>query len=135
MKEKLIAALEKSRLYTLQVVAAMPEARFSFKPAEYIWSFGELSHHMAYCMNWMDENYLQKNETAWSPTPVPAKKNAIIAYLEEAYLRVKTTLEHSKLNEESVANFFSILEHTAHHRGQATTYLRCVDITPPEYPF
>lgn len=136
MKEKLIDALEKSRNYTLQMAEAMPEKNYDFKPAATVWSFKELMNHIAYSMQWMEENYLLGKQTDWNP-PAPAdSKKKIGSYLSDAYDSLKKEVSGLKeVDAGKAIAFLSILEHTAHHRGQAATYLRCNNITQPEYPF
>jgi len=80
--------------------------------------------------------YITGLKTAWNPEAVPSGKAKIIEYLEKMYTELKNTINHlQKLEEESVNGSYATLEHVAHHRGQATTYLRSKGITPPEYPF
>lgn len=136
MKEKLIAALEKSAGYTLEVASAMPEASYDFKPAASVWNFNELMNHVAYTIQWMQENYFRRITTDWNP-PVPfAGKKEVVDYISGSYHSLKEELNSLKeINPDQLIAVFSILEHSAHHRGQATTYLRCNNIQPPEYPF
>ena len=136
MKEKLMAALERSRNYTLQVAEAMPEKNYDFKPAPTVWNYEELMNHIPYCMKWMEENYLHGLQTDWNPPATLHHKKAIADYINTAYDSLKNSMDSVKdMNDDKVAAFFAVLEHTAHHRGQATTYLRACNITPPEYPF
>ncbi|MEO6167661.1 MAG: hypothetical protein ABIO46_00480, partial [Chitinophagales bacterium] len=72
----------------------------------------------------------------WNPpTPLASKKN-IMDYISDSYHSLKQEIDRiNEINADQVTACFSILEHSAHHRGQATTYLRCSNIQPPEYPF
>jgi uncharacterized damage-inducible protein DinB len=38
-------------------------------------------------------------------------------------------------SEKAADGFYFMLEHNAHHRGQAVTYLRCSGLSAPEFPF
>jgi uncharacterized damage-inducible protein DinB len=134
MKEKLIASLEKSKNYTVQVAEAMPENNYGYKPADSVWNFGELVHHLAYCSLWMEQNLMKGKELEWNPPATLTTKKEILRYLSDSFDTVKKALEQSK-EAENTAALIAILEHIAHHRGQATTYLRISNITPPEYPF
>lgn len=136
MDKILSEAIEKSRRYSLEVAEAMPGKQYDFKPAEAVWNFGELMHHMAYTMGWMEDNYVRGIQSNWEPPAVPADKKAIITYLQAAYDHLGQTLAGMKdINGQTASQCYAILEHTAHHRGQGVTYLRCREITPPEYPF
>lgn len=136
MKEKLIAALEKSRNYTIQVAEAMPEKSYDFKPAEPVWNYKELMNHLAYCMKWMEENYVLGMKSDWNPPSDKKDKKETVKYISASFDSLqKVIVAMKEVKEETIIAFFSVLEHTAHHRGQATTYLRCCGIMPPEYPF
>jgi uncharacterized damage-inducible protein DinB len=136
MKKSLVEDLEKSRQYTLNVAEAMPAEGYDFKPTENVWTFRELMHHIAYCMIWMDANYLRQTKVEWDPTPVQDGKAAVTGYVRKAYDTVASTLvAMHTATPDHVKGFYAILEHTSHHRGQAVTFLRCKGITPPEYPF
>jgi len=135
MKAQLLATLENSKQYTLNVAGKMPERGYSFKPVETVWSFGELLHHIAYGIQWWQENYIKGNEIAWVPPATVVKKKELHSYLEQAYDELKATVDTSKLTEDAVKGFHATLDHITHHRGQAVTYLRCQGIEPPEYGY
>lgn len=133
MNTPLLATLENSRQYTLNVAGMMPEAAYDFKPADEVWSFGELLHHIAYGIQWWEANYVKGQQSAWAPPAAPDSKKEITAYLESAYDSLQKTLSNGKLSDKAVSGFHATLDHITHHRGQAVTYLRCKGIVPPEY--
>ncbi|HET9431895.1 MAG TPA: DinB family protein [Chitinophagaceae bacterium] len=136
MKKQLLKDLAKARKYTLEVAEAMPEKSLGFKPAPETWAFNELMQHMAYSLIWMEENYLLKKETKWMPPEAGNNKKDLIAKLEESFDTVEKHADRYTLQDETLASsFYAMLEHNAHHRGQAVTYLRCCGVIPPEYPF
>jgi uncharacterized damage-inducible protein DinB len=135
MNTPLLATLENSRQYTLHVAALMPEADYSFKPADEVWSFGALIHHIAYGILWWEANYIKGKQSEWAPPAIQHSKKEINAYLETAYDSLKKTLSNGKLSDEAVNGFHATLDHITHHRGQAVTYLRCRGIVPPEYVY
>jgi uncharacterized damage-inducible protein DinB len=131
--ENLLATIENSRGYTLAVAEAMPEDRYDFKPASAVWNFLELMNHIIYGINWYKENYIQKTKTPWEP-PAPHKtKTATIKNLEQSFVALKKVLNSIDLDEERIHGVYTTLDHVTHHRGQATTYLRCNGIKPAEY--
>ena len=134
MKE-LLTTLENSRNYTLSVAQAMPENSYDFKPTEAVWNFRELLHHMAYGIQWWEDNYIKGNKVAWDQPPAKSNKQEIIRYLTKAYDSLNATISGQKLTAEAIKGFHATIDHTTHHRGQAITYLRCVGITPPEYTY
>lgn len=133
MKVQLLSTIENSRGYTLAVAEAMPEDRYHFKPASAVWNFLELMNHIEYGIRWYNENYIQKTKSAWEP-PAPRKtKAATIKSLEQSFESLKKDLKSADLDEECIHGVYTTLDHITHHRGQATTYLRCNGIKPADY--
>jgi uncharacterized damage-inducible protein DinB len=135
MKAQLLATLENSKQYTLNVAGMMPAYDFHFKPTDAAWNFGELLHHIAYGIQWWGANYVQGKETAWAPPAMKDNKQEILAYLEDAYRSLNNTLNNGPLSNDAVKGFHATIDHITHHRGQAVLYLRCKGITPPEYMY
>ena len=135
MKELLLTTLENSRMYTLAVAEAMPEKSYDSKPTESIWTFKELLHHIAYGIEWWNDNNIKKVKVDWNPPATAKDKEAVINYLHRAYDTLKTTMEKQNINDATMLGFASTIDHITHHRGQAVTYLRCQGIIAPEYSF
>jgi uncharacterized damage-inducible protein DinB len=135
MKEQLLSTIANSRNYTLQVAEAMPEKGFHFKPAGAGWNFGELLNHIAYGIQWWQENYITGNKTDWNPPPAKNKKPEIISYLTQAYDDLQKTIKKGSLTEQAVNGVHATLDHITHHRGQAVIYLRTNGVEPPEYVY
>jgi uncharacterized damage-inducible protein DinB len=136
MKDIILKDLAKAKEYTCKVAEAMPEKQFDFTPAADVMSFRELIHHIAYSLLWINENFLKQTETPWAPAAIPATKKELSAYLVDAFNRVEADIQKISLAEDVyTSSFYFMIEHNAHHRGQAVTYLRCTGITPPQYPF
>ncbi|WP_133177801.1 DinB family protein [Chitinophaga parva] len=127
MKNALLPTLENARKYTLEVAEAMPAEQYHFKPANGIWSFAELLHHIGYGIFWWEENFMRQQEGEWAPPAATTTKKATIAYLKQAF----DHLENSPGENEQ--GFHATIDHITHHRGQATIYLRCQGIEPPTY--
>ena len=135
MKEHLAITLENSKNYTLAVAELMPEKDYNFKPVDSIWNFRELLHHIAYGIEWWQDNYINDKKTAWDQPPAKANKKEVIAYLNKTYASLKDAINKPRLPGKAVEGFYATLDHISHHRGQATVYLRCKDITPPAYVY
>lgn len=135
MKANLKKTLENARTYTLAVAEAMPEEGFGFKPADGVWTFNELLHHIGYGIYWWEENYIRGQAADWAPTPVTYGKQAVTKYLEQAFAHLDKSVAAAKEKELPLEGFFATIDHITHHRGQATVYLRCKGITPPEYMY
>lgn len=135
MKAQLEKTLQISRDYTLTVAEAMPEESYGFKPSEVVWSFKELLNHIAYGIQWWEENHVKGKQTEWAPPLDKETKAAVIDYLRHAYYSLEKTINSVELTDESVNWFYATLDHITHHRGQAITYLRCQEIASPEYTY
>jgi uncharacterized damage-inducible protein DinB len=135
MKDQLLSTLENSRLYTLAVAEAMPEKFYDSKPTDSVWTFKELLHHIAYGIEWWNDNNIKKTKADWNPPKTEKDKIHVVNYLNRAYDTLKSTVENIEINDGSVLGFASTIDHVTHHRGQAVTYLRLKGITAPEYTF
>src|SRR5882757_1364125 len=114
MKEHLSAVLENSKTYTLAVANLMPETGYEFKPNEEIWNFRELLHHIAYGIEWWEDNYIKEKKTEWDQPPAKANKKEVIAYLNKAYASLKDTISKEKLTDDAVKGFHATLDHVTH---------------------
>ena len=133
MKTQLLKTLDNSRNYTLAVAEAMPDNFYESRPADTEWSFRELINHIAYGIQWWQENYIRQVETAWEPPSAKDDKKQTIVYLRQAYDALKNILNKETMNEEKIQGFHATADHITHHRGQAVVYLRFKGIEPPEY--
>ncbi|HVI44989.1 MAG TPA: DinB family protein [Chitinophaga sp.] len=135
MKKQLLSTLENARKYTLHVAGAMPAADYHFKPASEVWTFNELMHHIGYGIRWWHENYILQLTADWNPSTITRTPKATQDYLSAGFDLLEATLQKTAPDEKAVIGFYATLDHITHHRGQATVYLRCKGITPPEYTY
>lgn len=135
MKDQLLATLQNSRDYTLRVAEAMPANGYNFKPTEAVWNFRELLHHIAYGIQWWEDNYVKGLKAEWNPPVVRNNKEQVKEYLNQAFDSLRNTVANQTLTDDAVKGFHATLDHITHHRGQAVTYLRCNGIAPPEYVY
>ena len=135
MNKQVLATLEKSKHYTIAVASAMPAESFDFSPAADVWTFGELMNHIAYGIYWWEENFIKANKTDWNPPAAKTTRQAVLASINKAYEALESTVKKEPMKDDALAGFHTTLDHITHHRGQATVYLRCKGITPPEYEY
>jgi len=135
IREGLITLLENSRNYTIGVAEAMPVKLDNYKPATDVWSFREQLHHIAYGIEWWNDNYIKGVKTAWAPPATSKNRKEVLSYLNQAYDSLKETLVGSPLNDDRVKGFHATLDHITHHRGQCIVYLRINGITAPDYSY
>jgi uncharacterized damage-inducible protein DinB len=122
-------------VYTLAVAEAMPEKFYDARPSDSVWTFKELLHHVAYGIEWWNDNNIKKVKVDWNPPVTVKDKAAVMSYLNRAYDTLRSTVEKLTISDAAVLGFTSTIDHITHHRGQAVTYLRCKGITAPEYTF
>ena len=137
------------RLHTFEVYKAMPDTQFDFQPTPEIMSFAKLFSHIGVSMDYYTEIL---DGTPHEEEIKSIEKKAILTYLQERFDRFENAL--SKLNPmdlyslkhklntrdgELYSSDYDILmlayNHTVHHKGQATTYLRLKNIVPPQYRY
>jgi uncharacterized damage-inducible protein DinB len=135
MKEIILKDFTRTKSYTLAVAEAMPEKNYHFKPASSVWNYMELLHHLVYSLRWMQDNYVSRAKSEWSQQEITSTKKALISYLSETIDKIENELQEINFTDEKICGFYFMLEHNAHHRGQAVTYLRCCGVTPPQFPF
>lgn len=135
MKHELLAILQTSRNYTLAVAEAMPEASYLFKPDSAGLNFLELMHHIAYSIQWWEENFVKGNQVPWNQPAANKGKNEIISGLDHAYKSLESTIKNLQIGDDAMKGFNATIDHITHHRGQAVVYLRCSNINPPEYVY
>lgn len=135
MKEQLLSTVEHSRNYTLQVANAMPEKEYHYKPAGASWDFGELLNHIAYGIQWWQDNYITGKKTSWEPPKAKNSKEEVVTYLTNTYDTLLKTIRQQPDNEQTGHGVHATLDHITHHRGQAVIYLRTHGVEPPEYVY
>ena len=105
MKEQLLETLKNSGNYTLSVAEAMPQASYDFKPSIEVMSFGELINHIAYGITWWTENYINGHEVAWNEPPAKDTREDSIAYLNNTYDSLKSTVENQEVKGNATHGF------------------------------
>jgi hypothetical protein len=118
----------------LEMAKDLPEAKYSWRPAPDVRSFGEVFTHIMkgpeYAAKaakdpkakWEDEDYKQY------PT-----KAAIVAGLEKAIGESNAVLKATPESRftETLAPWLSVIEHSAEHYGQLVAYYRSNGLVPP----
>jgi uncharacterized damage-inducible protein DinB len=144
--ESLIGELEREARSTIRMLERVPADRLEWKPHEKSMSIGQLAWHIATLPRSLKE---KRREVGLSrpaartgddlvgtfTTCVAELKAALIATSDETLLKERFSFER---NGEKVASFpligliqTVILNHSIHHRGQLSVYLRLLNIPVP----
>jgi uncharacterized damage-inducible protein DinB len=113
----------------------MPVKLDNYKPATDVWSFREQLHHIAYGIEWWNDNYVKGIKTAWAPPATSKTRKEVMAYLNQAFDTLKETMTTGTLNDDRVNGFHAALDHITHHRAQCIVYLRINGSTAPDYSY
>jgi uncharacterized damage-inducible protein DinB len=138
-----------NRIYTFEILEAMPESKFEFQPKNEMMPFSKLYTHIGYSLDVYAGVFDGKIPNEEPETSIKKAKleylNRCLDHFETAYKSLNKnelyTKNHFYPDKEPWKEFyvFDIImlayNHTVHHLGQATTYLRLNGITPPRYRF
>ncbi len=151
--------LESSKAYTLEIAEAMPEDKYTFKPADSVRSFGEQMAHLGMSSKFLLNMFIKGEPMPTDPEvlanigkmekEIGASKAECIKVITEAFDSLISTYE--SMNAESLSETFEvpfdpnkpkftkeegfqfIKDHIIHHRGQALVSLRMQGIKAPAY--
>lgn len=150
LKKQFIADWTRSRAYTDEYLAIMPESQFRFRPQDSIRSFAQQMLHLAQgtvslmaaatgrkIPSIINRTNLEQTATAWSKDSVTFFVNlsydyAIAAVREFDMLKAFEREARGSFNETRLAWMLKSFEHQSHHRGQTTIYIRMSGIRPPD---
>ncbi len=133
--------------YTQNVMDAMPQKHYGFKPVKNEMSFEEQLVHMANNMNWLGGKFLSN-----LPAPFPEKidiagksRKEVVEILNLSLAYISTILINFNANELDLLVDFPagqlskrqiitlLNDHQTHHRAQLLVYLRLKGEKPPSY--
>jgi len=145
-KEEFPDVWMRTKAYTMEVAATMPQARYQFKPAQGNLTFAELMIHIVENIEFISNGYLSEGGTNFKKLdPKTNTKDEIMAEMEaafdyvyqlieeipEAELKTRITFARTEISRENA--FYIIRNHTTHHRGQAAMYLTMNGFDAPNY--
>lgn len=130
---------------TRKVIRAIPEDKKSYKPEPKSRNAGELAWHIVTAEIWFIDGVIDGKFSMGGEAPAPATLAAVLEWYETNHrdrLAKLTSLAADKLV--VPIPFFGVMElpavaylnflnlHTAHHRGQLSTYLRPMGSKVPD---
>ncbi|MDP8981382.1 MAG: DinB family protein [Acidobacteriota bacterium] len=144
----LLARWTSSREYTLAVFDKMPEEQLAFRPTPEQWTFAQQFTHIADGSLLIAAPLHGDKAVYTGAAPRQLARAELRQHLEHSFTYVAEAIQRlpddaageqrieflggEKLLKRELC--YRLLDHVAHHRGQAIVYLRLKGITPPEYP-
>lgn len=143
--DEFMAKWENSKLYTLEVIDAMPEDQYDFKPHESAMSFKEHLLHLSATMvnvcnrmlggeaagNLLDAKIDNKDQLKKMVSKCYDYANTTFAGLTADDLASEVEMLGNKATKRQVLSLID--DHTTHHRAAAISYIRAQGIKPPSY--
>lgn len=147
---ELIQEFEHEAATTRRVLARVPADKFDWQPHPKSMSLGRLAMHLASAPGYISTWGLSDAFTFTSrPTPAPASVDDLLAEHDRGVELVKESL--SKIGDAGLGAMWSanaggktlmtlpkatlvralVMNHTYHHRGQLSVYLRLLDVPVP----
>ena len=145
LRDFLLPQLQSESVVTAKIISAVPAGQSDFKPNEKCFSAFRLSWHIALCEMWLLDAVIHREFRDTDPRPDELKTCADVAawYTEQFSQRIPLlkSLTGEQLivpvpyielrNDPAVAYLNIAIRHAVHHRGQLSTYLRCMGAHVP----
>ena len=143
--ETFVEKWENSKVYLLQMVEAMPEDKYDFKPSEREMSFKEQTIHVLDNMTWLSTTNFSKEKYTKKDYAEITTKAQLIVQINTSFDDAKSKiLGNKEINLSEKVEFFAgpknklqilnlMQDHVTHHRGQMIVYLNLCQIKPPKY--
>lgn len=141
--------IEMSKQHTLEVLDAMPEDNFGYKPTEISKTFGGQMYHIGYTLKFFTHAMLKGEEMNYEEADASTMTKAelremVAASYDELAMTVEGMGEEmlmeeipfgpdKKITREQAVLF--ALDHSTNHRAKANLYIRMNDMEPPHYKF
>ena len=125
--------LENTKEYTMDVLRAMPDSIYSFRPNQDVRSYKELAYHLVYSIEWNIELMKGKPINWISGGEDSMTKKELVEYADEQFDNLLIFIKEAEETPMLTDKVIDVLNHNAHHRGQMVTYLRLKGISSPNY--
>ena len=144
-----IPMFEMAKTHTLEVLDAMPEEKFSYKPTEVSKTFASQMVHIGYSMKYFRMGMIEGNRIKYEePDPgnmTKAEIRELVATSFDDYISAIEKLSEEDLKvelpfgpEKKISRAQAIIfahDHVTNHRAKANLYVRMNDMDPPGYKF
>ncbi|RNC84352.1 MAG: DinB family protein [Balneola sp.] len=131
--EYLNQELENAKSFTLEVMEAMPEENYGYKPGEEMRTFRAQGFHIAYSLEWFTAQ-IKREPIPWEPGDEDRlSKEELIEYTAAQFDDFISFIQGAEENGQLTAAVLRTLRHNSHHRGQMVAYFRANGMAPPAY--
>jgi uncharacterized damage-inducible protein DinB len=151
-KNQLMAEIKQEAINTRKILAKVPFDKPDWKPHEKSMSIGKLATHIAENLRWgwyiVESDFVDFANRPFSPTAIKTN-DELLKIFEEHYDKAIAALENS--SDEALEKTWVVksgdtifmelkkkvairawaMNHSVHHRGQLSVYLRLLDIPVP----
>jgi len=138
-----------AKTHTLEVLDAMPEDKFDYKPTEVSKTFASQMVHIGYTLKYFQKGMIEGNRIEYKEPDMSGKSKAeirkFVAESFDAYMGAIQKLSEEDLSvelpfgpETKITRGQSIIfahDHVTNHRAKANLYIRMNDLDPPSYKF
>lgn len=138
-----------SRMHTLEVLDAMPEDKFTYKPTDESKTFASQMVHIGYSLKYFSQGMIKGEKVAYAEPDVSTMSKADIRKLvEEGFDTYTAAIKELKPEDLSVEmplgpdykitrqqSIIFAHDHVTNHRAKANLYIRMNGIDPPTYKF
>jgi uncharacterized damage-inducible protein DinB len=136
LSSKLINQWEQAGEKFLNLVEALPENKFDYKPADGMRTFAEVCRHVVFWNRYVTDTARKKkaDDTANEVSKAElGTKVRIVNALKQSTRDASDALKeyHSELSVETSEMLMTFIEHTCEHYGQLVVYARLNGIVPP----
>ncbi|MDQ3022116.1 MAG: DinB family protein [Bacteroidota bacterium] len=152
LNESLIAELQHEAANTRKMLERVPEKSFSWKPHDKSMSLGEITNHLAEIPHWVgvsieqDElDFAGSDYKPRTPTTTEDLLKFFDTNIEKALESLKNASDEKLFENWTMRNgeqvYFTmpkiavvrsfVMNHSVHHRGQLSIYLRLLDVPLP----
>lgn len=126
--------LDVTKAFTVEVLEAMPDNKYDYRPGDDVRTYQELAYHVVYSIDYYNRLFSGERQPKWNPGAEDSKSKAeLVKWANEQFDAINATILAADDSKQLTAGIMGYIDHNAHHRGNMVTYLKTNGITPPSY--
>lgn len=131
--DAIVQNIKNTKAYTIDVLEALPDIDYDYRPTAEVRTFAEQAAHIAYATEGFADMFMKKNPDWKSGDGTKLNRQELIDLNRKNFDRIIEVVENASYDDGLHKGIISFLDHNAHHRGQMIIYLRMKGIEPPAY--